>query len=113
MRAAYDELVDELLEERSEALRIAQAYKAELERVQISDDDIQSLDAVTVDTAYFNQVVAMRPALAENRHVAPRRIDGDVTGRRGAAACHSFGRQSRIGIKYFLCRVVVIVQRKL
>lgn len=45
MRAAYDELVDELLEERSEALRIAQAYKAELERVQISDDDIQSLDA--------------------------------------------------------------------
>ena len=43
MRAAYDELVDELLEERSEALRIAQAYKAELERVQISDDDIQSL----------------------------------------------------------------------
>lgn len=39
MRAAYDELVDELLEERSEALRIAQAYKAELERVQISDDD--------------------------------------------------------------------------
>lgn len=45
MRAAFDELVDELLEERSEALRIAQAYKAELERVQISDDDIQSLDA--------------------------------------------------------------------
>lgn len=45
VRAAYDELVDELLEERSEALRIAQAYKAELERVQISDDDIQSLDA--------------------------------------------------------------------
>lgn len=44
VRAAYDELVDELLEERSEALRIAQAYKAELERVQISDD-IQSLDA--------------------------------------------------------------------
>lgn len=45
VRAAYDELVNELLEERSEALRIAQAYKAELERVQISDDDIQSLDA--------------------------------------------------------------------
>ena len=45
MRAAYDEPVNELLEERSEAIRIAQAYKAELERVQISDDDIQSLDA--------------------------------------------------------------------
>lgn len=33
------------LKKRSEALRIAQAYKAELERVQISDDDIQRLDA--------------------------------------------------------------------
>lgn len=41
VRAAYDEL----LEERSEALRIAQTYKTELERVQICDDDSQSLDA--------------------------------------------------------------------
>ena len=41
VRAAYDEL----LEESSEALRIAQTYKAELERVQICDDDSQSLDA--------------------------------------------------------------------
>ena len=40
VRAAYDELVDELLEERSEALRIAQAYKAELERVQSLDATI-------------------------------------------------------------------------
>ena len=53
VRAAYDELVDELLEERSEALRIAQAYKAELERVQISDDDIQSLDAIGRRRAFF------------------------------------------------------------
>lgn len=41
VRVAYDEL----LEERSEALRIAQTYKAELERVQICDDDSQGLDA--------------------------------------------------------------------
>lgn len=45
VRSAYDDLVNQLLEERSEAIRIAQAYKAELERVQISDEDIQSLDA--------------------------------------------------------------------
>lgn len=45
VRAAYDELVNELLEERSETLRIAQAYKAEFERVYIRDDDIQCLDA--------------------------------------------------------------------
>lgn len=45
VRAAYDELVNELLEERSETLRIAQAYKAEFERVYIRDDDSQCLDA--------------------------------------------------------------------
>lgn len=45
MRAAYDELVNELLEERGNAIMIAQAYKAELDRVYISDEDIASLDA--------------------------------------------------------------------
>lgn len=45
VRSAYDELVNELLEERSDAIMIAQAYKAELDRVQISDEDIASLDA--------------------------------------------------------------------
>lgn len=45
VRNAYDELINQLLEERAEAILIAQAYKAELDRVQISDDDIKSLDA--------------------------------------------------------------------
>lgn len=45
VRSAYDELVNQLLEERSDAIMIAQAYKAELDRVQISDEDIASLDA--------------------------------------------------------------------
>ena len=36
--------------------------------------DIQSFDTVTIDTAYFDKVIAMRPVLTENRHVAPRRI---------------------------------------
>lgn len=45
IRNAYDELVSQLLEERAEAILIAQAYKAELDRVVISDEDIVSLDA--------------------------------------------------------------------
>lgn len=40
IRNTYDEIVNELLNEREEAVRIAQAYKAELEKVVISDDDI-------------------------------------------------------------------------
>lgn len=43
IRARYDEIINELLSEREEAVRIAQAYKSELEKVVISDEDINHL----------------------------------------------------------------------
>lgn len=43
LRTTYDELINEVLLEREEAVRIAQAYKAELDRIVISDDDIEHL----------------------------------------------------------------------
>ena len=43
LRTTYDEIVNELLSEREEAVRIAQVYKAELEKVIISDEDITHL----------------------------------------------------------------------
>ena len=43
IRATYDEVISQLLSEREEAIRIAQAYKEELERTEISDEDIDSL----------------------------------------------------------------------
>ena len=43
IRATYDEIVNELISEREEAVRIALIYKKELERIEISDDDIQHL----------------------------------------------------------------------
>lgn len=45
VRNSYDEIVNELLSEREEAVRIAQIYKGELERYQISDEDIKHLHA--------------------------------------------------------------------
>jgi len=36
----YEEIINELLSEREEAVRIAQVYKGELDRYEISDDDI-------------------------------------------------------------------------
>ena len=45
LRSTYDEIVNEILLEREEAVRIAQAYKSELERIVISDDDIKHLHA--------------------------------------------------------------------
>lgn len=43
IRNTYDEIVSQLLSERDEAIRIAQSYKSELEKVIISDDDIEHL----------------------------------------------------------------------
>lgn len=43
IRNTYDEIVNELLSEREEAVRVAQAYKSELNKVVISDEDIQHL----------------------------------------------------------------------
>lgn len=43
VRNSYDEIVNELLSEREEAVRIAQIYKDELDRYQINDDDIKHL----------------------------------------------------------------------
>ena len=40
LRSTYDEIINEILIEREEAVRIAQAYKSELERIVISDEDI-------------------------------------------------------------------------
>jgi hypothetical protein len=42
--ATYDEIVNELILEREEAVRIAQAYKSELEKIEISDENIQHLN---------------------------------------------------------------------
>ena len=44
VRATYDEIINELLIEREEAIRIAQTYKMELDRIEISDEDIQHLN---------------------------------------------------------------------
>ena len=45
IRNNYEEIINELLSEREEAIRIAQAYKSELEKVSISDKDIEYLHA--------------------------------------------------------------------
>lgn len=43
LRNTYDEIINELLNEREESIRIAQAYKDELDKVVISDRDIEHL----------------------------------------------------------------------
>ena len=49
LRTVYNEIVNELLYERDEAVRIAQAYKSELDRIVISDEDIGHLYATVTN----------------------------------------------------------------
>lgn len=44
VRNKYDEIINELLSEREEAVRIAQFYKSEIEKIEISDEDIEHLN---------------------------------------------------------------------
>lgn len=41
----YEEIINELISEREQAIMLAQVYKAELERIVISDEDIEHLNA--------------------------------------------------------------------
>lgn len=43
VRNTYNEIINQLLAEREEAITIAQAYKEELDKVVISDEDIEHL----------------------------------------------------------------------
>lgn len=43
VRNCYDEIINDLISEKQEAIRIAQAYKNEYERIHISDEDINHL----------------------------------------------------------------------
>ena len=43
VRNTFDEIINQLLAEREEAITIAQAYKEELDKVIISDEDIEHL----------------------------------------------------------------------
>lgn len=58
LRNTYDEIINELLSEREQAIRIAQAYKEEYERVNIGDEDIEYLHKTLV------QVISLLSSLS-------------------------------------------------
>ncbi|MDR0837410.1 MAG: hypothetical protein LBM94_04240 [Propionibacteriaceae bacterium] len=43
IRGTYDEIINELLEENAQAIYLAQAYRFEVDRIEISDSDIEHL----------------------------------------------------------------------
>lgn len=49
LRSSYDSLLNEVLSEREEAIRIAQVYKEELDQVKISEEDIVYLHKTIED----------------------------------------------------------------
>lgn len=43
IRAEYDEIITKILQERADAILLAQKYKSELDRIEISEDDMKHL----------------------------------------------------------------------
>lgn len=43
VRSCYDEIIQQILQERSDAIILAQMYKSELDKISISDEDIEHL----------------------------------------------------------------------
>lgn len=58
---SYEELINELVADRAQAIAIAQAYEAELNRYQITDEDIQHLQK-TVSNA-LDLIASFSPAM--------------------------------------------------
>lgn len=63
MRNTYDEIINELLNEREEAVRVVQAYKAELKKVVISDENMgneavknEAVEAVKNQVESYEQI---------------------------------------------------------
>lgn len=78
VRTAYNEIVSELLEERDEAVLIAQTYKQEFERVAISDEDIEYLQqtvAKVIDIFNTFQTAALLGSDPEKKAKAKAAID--------------------------------------
>lgn len=72
VRATYDEIINELLNEREEAVRIAQAYKSELEQVVISDEDIQHLHNTVSRVLEIFKAMQLESALVKGQEEANR-----------------------------------------
>ena len=60
VRTAYDEMINQVLEEREKAVRLAQSYKQELEKVVISDEDIEYLQQTI--NAVIDVIKSFQPA---------------------------------------------------
>lgn len=77
VRNTYNEIVNQLLEEREDAIRIAQTYKQELEKVVISDEDIEYLQqtiAKALDILNTLQVVSNLSKSPEEKEKAEASI---------------------------------------
>lgn len=58
VKADYDEIINELISEREKAVRIAQTYKAEIDRIEISDENVKHLNSTVESILEIVRVIA-------------------------------------------------------
>ena len=78
VRNTYEEIINELLLEREEAIRIAQTYKTELDRIEISDDDILHLHNTVSKILEILTPLLFQPA--DNNNENSDKINNQING---------------------------------
>jgi len=66
IHTGYMEIINELMQQKQEAILIAESYKSELERVQISDEDMQHLNETA--KALLNTLLPLIPTTDGENH---------------------------------------------
>lgn len=69
IRAGYDEIITQILQERADAILLAQTYKTELDKIEISDEDIEHLQNTV------SNVIDIFKRLSPNTQIANTQID--------------------------------------
>lgn len=79
LRVTYDALINEVLQEREEAVRIVQAYKAELDRIEISDEDIKHLHNTVSNVIEIIKSIQLAGAIGKSE-TEIKKIESQVAG---------------------------------
>ena len=79
LRAIYDEIINEIILEREEAVRIAQAYKSELDKIVISDQDIEHLHNTVSHILEIFKTIQLASASVKGEEEI-KKVNSQVTG---------------------------------
>lgn len=79
LRSSYEEIITNLLEERTEAITIAKAYREKVESIEISEEDITSLhNTLSASLDLLSQVSTLDDSEIESMQTLKNLVSADT-----------------------------------